>query len=314
MSTTVHCALFNYERGGLIIPPDTDLICHRGYWDFTGLHAAFSRLPVAPDLICINEAKEWELWGEQGLRFAARVLGELFELPYVGEMGWLPLGKSAPALIYNPLALHLDYWGNNDPTVDHGKRNFGRLRLRRHSHLQFDVLADHFPRWSGAARTDRAKLIGKLGISSRRALLLGDLNGTASGEHWPQRDWSVAHPAKAHDKGRLLPDGTFTADTETLDYLIGRWEHGKRVGGAGFHAIPELAWRQGMAADKTLLPTVNENIDNGGGLLIDLGLLNTAWKDGLVPDSFHIDVPEGATRADYPSDHRLSAWTLDVAA
>jgi hypothetical protein len=323
MDTYVHCALMNYERGGLTEPVDTGLICGRGHWDLTGLRDSFTGMPFAPDLIVICEAKEWEMWGGQGLRAAARVLGAVFDRPYVPEMGWLPHGKSAPALFYDPTRLHLDYWGNNDLTVHADKRNLARVRLRHLPQLQFDVLVDHLPFWSGAARLDRAKLVAKLAQSRRKLLWLGDFNAPVSGPHWPQLDWSVSHPVDAYERAHLLPDGTFAADNEAMDYLLGRWVQaeyiksrwveGERVNGIGFHAIPELAWRQGMPADKALLPTTNDNILAGGGLLIDFGVLNDAWAGGLVPDSFHIDVPPGTTRADYPSDHRRTGWILDAA-
>jgi hypothetical protein len=47
MSTLVHWALFNYQRGGLTQPEDTELICHRGYWDFTGGDSPPARPPTA---------------------------------------------------------------------------------------------------------------------------------------------------------------------------------------------------------------------------------------------------------------------------
>jgi hypothetical protein len=313
VTTYVHCALLNFERGGLSQPADTDLICHRGHWDFTGLRATFSVLTTAPDVIAINEAKEWGLWGGKALRFAARVLSELFDRPYVGEIGWLPRGKSGPALFYDASRLHLGVWGDDDPTVHDDKRNYGLLYLRGYTDSGFAVLLDHWPYWSGDARVDRARFLSDLGRSATRTLWVGDFNGTASGRHWPVRDWSVVHPGEATGKGTRLPDGTFTVNTDALDHLLGRYdeERGVRFGGSGFHAIPELAWMQGMPREKALIPTVNDGVDAGGGLLIDMGLLNDAWKHGLVRDSFRIHVPAGRRREDYDSDHRISEWTLD---
>lgn len=314
MDTYVRFALMNYENGGLTGVSDDDLSLERGRWDLNGLRDSFLSMPFAPDVICINEAKEWDMWGGRALRTVTRMLGSMFEQPYVGEVGWSPLGKFGPALLYNPNSVHLDYWGNVDPTVPWDKRNLARFRLHRRLEMKFQVLLDHWPFWSGEARTERAKFIGKLGESRHKVVWLGDFNSTASGPHWPQRAWSVLSPADAHHKGRLRADGRFDADTAALDYLIGSWTEQGRVNGVGFHAIPELAWLQGMAADKVLIPTVNDGIDAGGGLLIDFAVVNDSWRHGLVPDTFHIHVPDGSTREDFPSDHRRSGWVLDVAA
>lgn len=316
MDSWVRCALFNYERGGLTEPQDTDLICDRGHWDLTGLRDSFTGMPFAPDIIVMCEGKEYEMWGGRGMRAAARTLGNVFDRPYVGEIGWLPKEQSAPVLFYDPTTLHLDYWGTDHSTVHENKRGLGKIRLRKYPDMDFYVLADHWPFWGGAARTDRAKLIGKLAKHPRKTLWLGDFNAAVSGPHWPQRDWTKPMPINAYDKGILRPDNTFGPDTEAMDYVLGRWDDTlqRRINGIGFHAIPELAWRQGMPADKALIPTVNPDIDKGGDLLIDFGVLNEAWKDGLVPDTFHIDVPPGRTRADFPSDHRRTGWILDLAA
>lgn len=315
MDTTVHFALINFERGGLTTRAGSPYVVDRGYWDLDRLREALSPLSDGFDVLGICEAKEWDLWGAAGLRGATAMLGRLFDRPYVGETGWLPLGKSAPALIYDPTRLHLDYWGDDDPTVHLDKRNLARFRMRRQPELTFEVLLDHWPFWSGAARMDRARMVGQLGVAKRRALWMGDFNATPSGPHWPQRDWSAPHPGDAHHKGRLRPDGTFEPDTDALDYLLGRWEpDGSRSHGAGFHAIPEIAWRQGSPAEQVFLPTVNDNIDAGGGLAIDLGLLNDAWRNGLVADTYRVHVPPGTRREDYPSDHRAAEWVLDAAA
>lgn len=317
MDTKIHCALVNFQDGGLRPVPDSDLVCHRGYWDFTGLRDLFTTVHTVPDVVVVNEAREYGLYGRRALRFAARVLSDVLGRPYVGEIGWLPQGNIGPAVFHDPTRLHLDFFGDTDPTVYASTRNLVRAHLRGNPHTTvFQLLVDHWAYWSGPAREDHAQFVNWLGRSPVPTLLLGDLNSTASGPHWPQRDWSAPHPGEGIGKGRRLPDGTLVADTAALDHLIGRWDpgRGRRVHGAGFHAVPELAWRQGMARDKALIPTVNDGIDAGGGLLVDMGLLNDAWAAGLVPGTFRIHVPAGTRREDYATDHRLSEWTLDRAA
>jgi hypothetical protein len=67
----------------------------------------------------------------------------------------------------------------------------------------------------------------------------------------------------------LYPDGRWGPDTRAIDYLIGEWDEatGQRTGGCGLHAVAEMAWRADPS--QPILPTVNDGVDPGGGLLID---------------------------------------------
>lgn len=92
-----------------------------------------------------------------------------------------------------------------------------------------------------------------------------------------------------------------------MDYLIGRWCDGRRVGGAGLTLLAEQAWqahagqpahlRPGLLApDGRILATVNDNVDTGGGLHIDAVLANDLMLPYFDPDSFQIQVPAGGVR------------------
>ncbi|BCL14647.1 hypothetical protein [Micromonospora sagamiensis] len=135
----------------------------------------------------------------------------------------------------------------------------------------------------------------------------GDLNSTASGPHLPQRDWAAAGYRARAQKARQHPDGTWTADTDAVDHLIGRWnpDTHRRDDGCGFHAVAELAWAANPHT--ALLPTVNDGINAGGSLLIDWLLANTAMRTHVDPGSYRVHVP---AQRPYPSDHRLVTATL----
>jgi len=159
-------------------------------------------------------------------------------------------------------------------------------------------------------------LLTGYGPDERPVLLAGDLNGTASGQHWPQRDWPACPYPLRLAKGRQQPDGSWTADTSAVDHLIGRWDPAtqRRCEGAGFHALPDLAMQQGTPQQQAMRPTVNSPVDRGGELIIDLMLINDTWlhAGGLVPGSYQVHLPPpGRT---YPQswwfDHRLATATL----
>lgn len=137
----------------------------------------------------------------------------------------------------------------------------------------------------------------------------GDLNSTASGPHLPQRDWMAAeYPARSH-KG-VEVNGVWGPDTAAVDHLIGRWDPAteRRVDGCGFHAAAEVAWEEDPG--KLILPTVNEGIDAGGGLLIDWLLVNRRMLPYLIPESYRVHTPKAGFPL--PSDHRLVTATVDL--
>ncbi len=135
-------------------------------------------------------------------------------------------------------------------------------------------------------------------------------NATASGPHLPHCDWGQMDYGRRTHKGMRLDDGRWGPDTSAVDHLIGSWNADlrRRVDGCGFHAAVELAW----AADPSMsiVPTVNEGIDAGGGLHIDWLLANDKMRPHLVPDSYRVHLPRAGQP--YPSDHRLVTVSLDL--
>jgi len=308
-------ALFNFENGGRLAP---------GRYNFDGLRQAFTGVDDPPVLIGLNEAKEYELWGEE---FGLAVADELSHtLHRAYDMRILPAkGKRLPSMVlYDPTVLALRFWGKREKTVYPNLRASVKFRIRGTT-TWFGVHVDQWAHCDGAKRWSRAKQIDHFGEGDLPWLLMGDYNGTASGWHLPQRQWNQAPRRKVHHKGIRLPDGTWGPDCRALDHLLGEWNGTQddprpgilREPGTRFTAVAEIAhFEHGMPSEQAFAPTVNHNIDSGGPLLIDWVLINDAWREHgrLVPDTYRVHVPEGTIRAHYPSDHRLitAALELDV--
>jgi hypothetical protein len=230
-------ALFNYEDGGRFGP---------GRYDFSGLRQAFDDVETAPALIGFNEAKEYELWGEEYGLAAADEISQTLHRPY--EMRLLPAkGKRLPSMVlYDPTALALRFWGKREKTVYPNQRSSVRFRIRGTT-TQFGVFCDQWAHYDGAKRWSRAKEIDHFGGRDLPWLIMGDFNGTASGPHLPERAWNDAPRHKVHHKGIQLPDGSWGPDCRAMDHLLGEWmgepkQPGwHRAPGTRFTALAEIA-------------------------------------------------------------------------
>lgn len=298
--THLPVALFNYEHGGRTGP---------GRYTLQPLCQVMAELPEAPAIIVLCEAKEYGYWGNMALLAAAHALSDRLGRNYDTRLGWIDRGDHGPAIFYDSQVLSLLYWGDNHPTVSDARRNLARLRLRRRGTIELQTVIRHYTFRSGATRRQEAELDDVYGEDPIPTLLAGDLNGTASGLHLPQRRWEEEPSYRLRSrKGKRLESGRWVADTDALDHLIGRWEgslhEGRRLDGSGFHAVAELAYRTGTPAGAAFRATVNEGVNAGGGLLIDWLLANNALAGAYVPGSYMVHVPEGEAREDFPSDHR----------
>ncbi len=310
----LHCALQNLEGGALVKDADTDEVCQSRRYDFSRLRRLFATAADnSPHIIALNEAKEFHTHGRRALNHAAEVLSTTLGRPYVGLPGWLPVGPFGPALFYDAATLVLDYWGDTHETVPLDKRNLGRLHVRGKRGTTFEILLDHWPFWSGAARLDRAKYIAGYGRSSTPLMLVGDLNETASGTHLPQRDWYALGITNRDHKGKLV-HGVWQAQTDAVDHLIGPWRGGldgyREASEAGFYSAEEAAGVTSPHAAAALVATVNTGIDAGGPLLIDWALHNAAWRGGVVHGSVSVEVPPGEQAEEFDSNHRRKTWTM----
>jgi len=311
MTKEVSVGLFNYKNGGRT---------RNGNYEFSGLQQTFDTTGEAPALILLNEAKGWKANGNQTLHMAVNALSERLKRPYVGEIGCGIRGDATtPALIYDPTRLRLDFWGN-DSAANKDQENTARMHVMGRQATQFRVAIKQWNPEHGSLRQLEAHNTSGLTIGMP-TLLGGDLNNAASGLH-VDMDWSKASDRLRKTKAKLLADGTYTADTDAMDLMLGDWdaEHETRTKQAralgqeaiGWHALAELAYQNGTPLEEAIKSTVNRGPEAGGGLLIDWLLVNNAWKEGLVAKTYHVHEPIASDPEDYPSDHRLVTATLEI--
>jgi hypothetical protein len=306
--TRIDIALFNYESGGA--RPS-------GGYDFRSLQRAVAQAEAIPTLILLCEAKNYRDRAGEAKYAAAEALSDELVVPYAVEVGSMARGPMPPAIFYNPEVLVLRRWWNqDDPGVYDDQRNVARFAVRdsgpvAEGRSEFLAFVHHFEPLSGDTRLEEARRVSRYGEAQPLPVIGGgDLNATASGRHLPQRDWTAASFGARSHKGRVGPDGVWGPDTRALDYLIGTWDEDtqQRIDGCGLHSVAEMAWR----LDRTwpILPTVNENVDAGGGLLIDWILVNEAMGPHVIPDSYKVHIPD--ERYPHPSDHRLVTVTVEL--
>ncbi|MEV6638085.1 hypothetical protein AB0M54_45920 [Actinoplanes sp. NPDC051470] len=304
-------ATFNYERGGHRKDSDT--------FDMQPLKDAFAVLNTPPALVLYCEAKYYRLDQYRGLRLAEAALSEQLGAPYFGLLGTLDRGPMPPAIFYDRSQVTSLFWpgdDTSDPRVFEDQRNVGLFRSNATGN-EFGVWVAHFDPWHGCDRLYAAKLLGQHGTSRLPFIGGGDLNCTASGPHLPQRDWTKAHNAFRRYKGSHAGfdidqgglHGPVRSDTAALDFLIGGWNPvtQSRHGGAGYHAIAELAWRANP--DVKILPSVIDKPGEGGPDLIDYLLANDAMRPHVDVNTYRVHVPDGPP---YPSDHYLITAAINI--
>jgi len=313
--TRLDVALFNYKDGGLRSLDNSGFTQAEG-WEFDSLRLAFAEVQWAPALILLNEANRYGYYGSVALMAAADALSEQLGRVYDARLGYCERGDYGPALFYDPNVIRLHSWGDTHHTVHEHWRNVAVCSLRSRREVEFRVSLHHWSNHSSSLRLVEAKKFDHLANSSVPCLLGGDLNTTASGAHLPQRDWTALSARKRQRKGiQQNGHGTaWVADTAPVDHLIGWWDEKAscRQDGVGFHALAEVAWQQGMPTDQALISSVNDGIEVGEGLLIDWLIVNEAWKNALIPNTYQVHIPPAATSADYPSDHRLITASLEI--
>jgi hypothetical protein len=311
MTKEITIGLFNYQSGGRT--PD-------GSYEFSGLQRAFGTVERAPDLVLVNEAKGWKVDGNVALYMAVNALSVALERPYVGEIGCKIRGEATtPALIYDPTQLRLDFWGG-ESTTDKDRENTALMHVMGRQASKFRVAIRHFDPDDGSLRLAEAHQTKGL-VKGLPTLLGGDLNNAASGPH-VDMDWTKATERLRQTKAKLLSNGTYAVDTDVMDLMLGDWDpatqsrtnHALALARAaiGWHALAELAYHSGTPLEEAMKPTVNRSPEEGGGLLIDWLLVNNAWKEGLVANTYQVHEPVASAPEDYPSDHRLVTATLEI--
>ena len=294
---------YNYQSGGH----------HNGTFDMRPLRQAFGALDVPPAVILFCEGKYYRRDQYRGLRLAEQALTEQFGAPYFGLLGSCQRGPIPPAIFYRQDLVSSLRWPGDDPQdldVFDDQRNFGRFQVIA-TGAEFGAWVEHFHPRNGATRLDEARRIDRYGRDPLPIIGGGDLNCTASGPHFPQRDWQAAnHHIRTH-KGRRVDDGTpegrWVADTDALDHLIGRWAETGRQEGAGYHAVAELAWWADPGS--VIKPSIIDKPGEGGPDLIDYLLVNEAMRPHVIASSYRVHVPSGPP---FASDHHLVTVEIDI--
>lgn len=267
-----------------------------------------------PALVLTNEAKDWHLWGRLGLFSAAAVFATTLGVPYVGELGLHPNGPYPPALFYDPNRVRLSSWGDTHDTVSVAGRNLAECSTTGERPTRFQVLLRHFVHYSGNERLREAQQIDDYGKDPVPTLIGMDANCQPTGpvSVMPRRDWSKVPMGKRH-KAMMLPDGTWVNDDRAITHLVGRYNQdtGQREDSRGFHLVADLAAATGTPPAEAYRATTN-TAEYGGGHMIDLLLLNEAWRTGYVTGTYKVH--QHPKHRPYPTswwfDHRLVSAML----
>lgn len=318
--TEADVAYLNYRDGGLT---------PGGGFDFEPLRQAVTPLRErAPVVVAFCEGKRWANRGGAGMHQVCAVLDDTLRRPYAGLPGWHRRGDYGPALVWDPQVLRLHSWtGAVQPTNATHNRNIAEFTVRGTTATRLRVMIRHYAFDSGAERVWEAEQDASAAYDDVPTLLCGDLNSTASGDHLPQRDWTMVPPAKRRHKAMLVR-GRWVADTRALDILIGRHVPRRlarmidrllsrqpvihRRNGAGFAALAELAYTAGMPPEQAFRPTINTGVDRGGELIIDWLLANGALAELFVPGSYAVHPPDGDYPTTWPLDHKLITAKFDL--
>ncbi|PSK96215.1 hypothetical protein CLV63_11297 [Murinocardiopsis flavida] len=295
--TALPIALINLENG----------LHEQGFAFDDPFARIFTDVDEPPALILVNEATQWWAGGGRGGYRAASALRRRYGTPYAIEIGWCDRSDHPPALIYDPTRLEMTWWGDERSIPNLSRRNVAELRTGTGRELR--VVLQHWHPKDGDTRLKEARHISWT-VEGPPTLLGGDLNGTGSGPHWPEKDWPATPPHKRHHKGWQPggPGTAWTRDTRAVDHLIGTWSpDGGRVDGCGFHALAELDWRhRGADPADQLVPTTNTRAEHGGSQAIDLLLVND--PELFVPGSYRVHIPAGLL----DTDHRLVTATIGL--
>lgn len=288
--------LFNYESGGR----QSD-----GSYDLEPLGRTVAQ--ATPHVLVLNEAAGYGYRGSEQLYRAANTVTHYTGKVFVPLLGWTDRGDYPPAVFYQPEYVQVDQcWGTHADDPAH-LRNLVAVTLRANG-AQLQLLPIHFDPQSGTRRFLEAEEVSWAANPADQTIVAGDFNSTSHGEREATADFAHHPLHKQGHKARWVPHDDprhgepLRADTRALDRLL---DH-------GLYDLADLACSQGMPQELAYMPTVNEGIDAHGPLRIDRILVSEPLSTSLIPDTYTVWIPEGTTRADYPSDHRAVSASFDI--
>lgn len=216
MVGVLHVSYFNYENGGVLNPEDGP----NGpfHYDFNGLARVVGADDEWPDVLMMGEGYCYHLEEGRAAKEAATMLQHVSNKPYWPLLGALPGDWSvAPPVVF----VNLD-------TNDGDKRLADVKNLRPYGD----------------------------GVNNWPCIVGGDWCAVPSGPMWEPQDLNdetlydrpssrMIRAAWHHGPSQA---GPYSAETRSLDYLIGFWQAaegnpwGQRVGGINFYDVAEMAY------------------------------------------------------------------------
>ena len=327
--TRIGISYFNYEHGGLPVAGRGGAvegyghsgIAAAGYhgggygYDYAGLVRVMADGTPWPDIFIMGEGDRYEFNGQEGAREAARAMRRAGGRTYEPLFGSLPReGAFAPVIFIDPQTIEVRRWYDHR-APDFAPRNRNVLIASAPGRADADIFriaTGHGDIYDGDARLADAKRLRLYAEPTIPCLVAMDWNSVPSGPVWEDRELNdpvLWPPDKDWARGaRILWEhgpaqaGPYRPDTRALDYLIGYWHDGRRIGGIGFHDAAELA------GDGT--PTQIPAADGRQRRTIDRILVNVAWKDRIIPGSYRVHQPADPEHPD--SDHLRVSVAVDV--
>jgi hypothetical protein len=306
--TEIDLSYFNYEHGGL-----QGVTSYSGGgtdYDYAGLVRVMSHGGRWPHVLVMGEGDRYEYNGGEGMWEAAAAMRAAGGRPYVPLLGSLPRqwGPFAPVIFFDPQAVVVRRWFDHRcPDFAARNRNLMMAGLPGRDDV-FRLITGHGDINDGDERLADAKMLHRFADPAIPCAILMDWNCVPSGPMWTDRDLNDARFWAGHwQRAQALlwqhgaaQAGPYIRDTRALDYLIGYWHDGERVGGVGFCDVAE------MAGDAT--PTQIPARDGRQRRTIDRILVNQPWADAIVPGSYQVHQPADPDHPD--SDHLRVSVTI----
>lgn len=299
MSQPIVWLCVNLKSGGMVVTPGAPLLRRHGATSIEWLRRFPDILDWSPherpDVIFLQEAKHFDLHGDELLLYLER---RLHESGYGWYRGFLT--RSTRSAHHQVLFLNTDrliaahHWRGTDQNESRDLRGFVETIVDGDQSRTVWLKSVHLDPRDGDSRLADAKQIHAAVPLGQRAMIAGDFNSTTSrrsaqdGE--PQRQFGQVPVERRYHKGiwpPTQPDGDTEADTRALDYLL------------------DCGWTCQHIADGNTTPTTMPGRERGGELIIDRCLSTSGLA--TVAGSVWVD-----TSTMPYSDHRAFAGAIEV--